>query len=157
MGDSDDEDDDDIVFSPESGHAKVTAKTAKEDDFEGEFGYALLKALRGSTIGRRLKRNMFKFGCIQLACSFSLVIITIQACKSHNNIFVSVFLMLPFFLPLIFMCINTAKSFQDTEYFDSPKYGATLLVSWLSGCNHLRYKFFYWIVIISVISFFIGL
>jgi hypothetical protein len=108
MGDSDDEDDDDIVFSPESGHAKVTAKTAKEDDFEGEFGYALLKALRGSTIGRRLKRNMFKFGCIQLACSFSLVIITIQACKSHNNIFVSVFLMLPFFY-LLFSCALTQR------------------------------------------------
>jgi hypothetical protein len=45
------------------------------------------------------------------------------------------------------MCINTAKSFQDTEYFDSPKYGATLIVSWLSclycDCNHPRYKFFF--------------
>ncbi len=79
-----DDDDDDIVFNAAGGHSK--AVHLKEDnpdaEFEGEFGYALLKALRGGSVGRRLKRNLFKFGCFQLICNFELLMITIQACKS---------------------------------------------------------------------------
>ena len=81
MGDSD-EDEDDIVFNAEGVHPKVVNRKGNPDaEFEGEFGYALIKALRGKTVGRRLKRNIFKFGFFQLVCSFALVIITLEACK----------------------------------------------------------------------------
>ena len=81
MGD-DDEEDDDIVFNAQGGHSKaVHLKDNPDEEYEGEFGYALLKALRGKTVGRRLKRNIFKFGTIQLLCNFALLMITIQACK----------------------------------------------------------------------------
>jgi hypothetical protein len=78
-----DDDEDDIVFNAEGGHSRaVNVKDNPDAEFEGEFGFALLKALRGNTVGRRLKRNLFKFGCFQLICNFALFMITIQACKT---------------------------------------------------------------------------
>lgn len=75
---SDDEDEDDFG----DVHSKaVHLKDNPDAEYEGEFGYALLKALRGKTVGRRLKRNIFKFGVFQLLCNFALLNITIQACK----------------------------------------------------------------------------
>jgi hypothetical protein len=78
-----DDDDDDIVFNANGGHSKAVHLNNDNPDaeFEGEFGFALLKALRGNSVGRRLKRNLFKFGCFQLICNFALLMITIQACK----------------------------------------------------------------------------
>lgn len=85
MGD-DESDDDDIVFGAEGAHSKAVHKKNDADaEFEGEFGYALLKALRGKSVGRRLKRNIFKFGCFQLLCNFALLMITIQACKRTHQ------------------------------------------------------------------------
>jgi hypothetical protein len=80
--DDDDEDDDDIIFNADGGHSRaVHLKDNPDAEYENEFGYALLKALRGKTVGRRLKRNIFKFGVLQLLCNFALLMIAIQACK----------------------------------------------------------------------------
>lgn len=78
MGD-DDEDEDDINFHDDANHSRAAnKKESAESEYEGEFGYALIKALRGKSVGRRLKRNIFKFGVFQLLCNFALLIITIQ-------------------------------------------------------------------------------
>jgi len=91
---------DDLVFNAEGTHSRaINRKENPDAEFEGELGYALIKALRGKTVGRRLKRNLFKFAVFQTICSFSLLIITMQAWDN----------------------------FRETEYYDSPKYGATLL------------------------------
>lgn len=54
-----------------------------DEEFEGEFGYSLVKALRGKTVGRRLKRKLFKFAVIEFFCGFALLIIAIEICEFH--------------------------------------------------------------------------
>jgi hypothetical protein len=126
----DDDDDDDIIFNAEGGHSKaVHLKDNPDAEYENEFGYALLKALRGKTVGRRLKRNIFKFGVLQLLCNFALLMIAIQACKW--TLF-RVLLCFPS-LTLLLYC-SKARNFTDTEYYDTPKFGATLLVSICVHC-----------------------
>ena len=39
-----------------------------DKDFENEFSYTLIRLLRGNTVGRRLKRSLFKYGIFQLGC-----------------------------------------------------------------------------------------
>jgi hypothetical protein len=54
-----------LCLSTRSGIPKVGHLTHSPDaEFEGELGYSLIKALRGKTVGRRLKRNLFKFGYV---------------------------------------------------------------------------------------------
>jgi hypothetical protein len=48
-----------------------------DEEYAGEWGYSLVKSLRGRTVGRRLKRNLFKFGGFQISCSFALLVICI--------------------------------------------------------------------------------
>ena len=50
----------------------------EDDEYEGEWGYALMKALRGKSVGRRLRRKLFKFGVFQVFCGFPLLILAIQ-------------------------------------------------------------------------------
>lgn len=84
MEDSDDEDAHSLdIESNDKEEAKNRSTVHNNDDkkFEGEFGYSLVKALRGKTTGRRLKRALFKFGCFQFFCNFPLFIMTILVCK----------------------------------------------------------------------------
>lgn len=81
MGDED-EDDEDMNYTEDDNRTRAVNKRENPDaEFEGEWGYALIKALRGKSAGRRLKRNIFKFGVFQLVCNFSLLMITIQESK----------------------------------------------------------------------------
>lgn len=99
MGD-DDEDDEDMNYTEDDNRSRaVNKKENPDDEFEGEWGYALIKALRGKSPGRRLKRNIFKFGVFQLVCNFSLLMITIQENRNFNGL----------------------------GYFEDTKYGAGLL------------------------------
>ncbi len=77
--DSDEEDQIDVVYNAAEDNPKGVNRKDPEAEYEGEFGYALIKALRGRSVGRRLKRNLFKFGCFLLICNFALLIITIEA------------------------------------------------------------------------------
>jgi hypothetical protein len=58
-----------------------------DEEYEGEWGYALIKALRGKTAGRRLRRKLFKYGCFQLFCGFALFIIAIEESKEKFSVF----------------------------------------------------------------------
>jgi len=48
-------------------------------EFEGELGYSLLRAMRGRTTGRRLKRELFKQALVQIIVSVGMIIMTNQA------------------------------------------------------------------------------
>jgi hypothetical protein len=52
-----------------------------DEEYEGEWGYSLIKALRGKSVGRRLRRKLFKFGFFQLICGFALFVISIEESK----------------------------------------------------------------------------
>lgn len=54
-------------------------------EFEGEIGYSLVKALRGRSTGRRLKRKLFKFATVQLVCGFALFVICINESENNNT------------------------------------------------------------------------
>ena len=54
-----------------------------DDEYEGECGYWIVIMLRGSTTGRRLKRNIFKAGLAQLVCGFILLMITIYIYENY--------------------------------------------------------------------------
>lgn len=73
----------------------------EDEQFEGEWGYAIIKAIRGKTVGRRLRRKLFKYGLVELFCGFALTVIALMS----------------------------AREFTDTAEFDSTKYGSTLIVS----------------------------
>jgi hypothetical protein len=113
----DSEEEDDVFFNAEAGHAKVTHMNNPDEEFEGEFGYSLIKALRGKTVGRRLKRNLFKFGFITSVCSFSLLVITVMACKSaaffsHSVVLCYHALCLPYLhCPLCLRCLLACCAF----------------------------------------------
>jgi hypothetical protein len=79
----------------------IEAQRREDEEYEGEWGYGLMKSLRGKTVGRRLRRKLFKYGCIQLISGFALLVIV---CLEDDN-------------------------FQNNSYFDNPKFGASLMVS----------------------------
>ena len=90
MADSGDEDDDSVLFSVENGeaksdrsdHSRERSRAPKDGgQFEGEWGYSIVKALKGKTVGRRLRRSLFKFWCFQFFCGLPLLIITSLECK----------------------------------------------------------------------------
>ena len=59
---------------------RLELQQREDEQYEGEWGYSLVKALRGKTVGRRFRRKLFKYGCFQLICGFALLMIVIQAC-----------------------------------------------------------------------------
>lgn len=75
----------------------------EDEEYEGEWGYALIKALRGKTVGRRLRRKLFKFGVVQIFCG----------------------------LPITVMAYLAARNFTNTGEWDSMKYGSSLIVRFL--------------------------
>jgi hypothetical protein len=85
---------------------KMVEEMQRRDDEEyaNEWGYGLIKSLRGKSVGRRLRRKLFKFGIIQLFCG----------------------------IPLATLAYLESRNFPYTEQFDSAKYGSTLIVSILS-------------------------
>ena len=72
----------------------------EDEEYEGEWGYALIKALRGKSVGRRLRRKLFKFGVVEILCG----------------------------LPVTIMSYLAGQNFSNTAEWDSLKYGSTLLV-----------------------------
>lgn len=75
----------DIIFNSGFGAtgAIVVNRTDNPDsEFDGELGYALIKALRGKTTGRKLKRALFKLGMIKLLCGIALSIMTVLQCEA---------------------------------------------------------------------------
>lgn len=77
------------------------AQRKEDEEYEGEWGYSLVKALRGRTVGRRLRRKLFKFGVIEILCGF----------------------------PLSILAYLESKNFQNTAQFDTEKFGSSLIVS----------------------------
>lgn len=76
---SDDEDEIseyDDVEKAESKRAENSYRVV-DNDYEGELGYSLIKSLRGNTVGRRFKRNLFKYGFFQIFCGIALSALTI--------------------------------------------------------------------------------
>lgn len=70
-----------IIFAKKGRNSKVVNRQQDPDiEFDGEFGYSLVKALRGRSIGRKIKRNLFKLGCFEFICGITLLILTIEAC-----------------------------------------------------------------------------
>lgn len=65
----------------------VNKKKSNDPDaeFDGEWGYSLIKSLRGKTTGRRLKRNLFKFGMICTICGFALSVITLELYRNFRK------------------------------------------------------------------------
>ena len=45
--------------------------------YEGEYGYSLVKFLRGKNVGRRLKRNFFKYSIILLLFGLAMFILAV--------------------------------------------------------------------------------
>lgn len=68
----------------------------RDDDFKGEMGYTLVRMLRGNTVGRRLKRKLFKLGFVQLTCGAALSVI----------------------------CYLSDYNFSNTAYYDNARYGS---------------------------------
>jgi hypothetical protein len=62
-----------------------------EDDYEEECCFWLVKALRGGTTGRKLKRKIFKYGVISIIVCISLLIIT--ACEGKASVAITYYLM----------------------------------------------------------------
>lgn len=60
---------------------RLELQQREDEQYEGEWGYSLVKAIRGKTVGRRLRRKLFKYGCFQLISGFALLVISVEACK----------------------------------------------------------------------------
>lgn len=85
---------------------RLELQRIEDAQYEGEWGYALIKALRGKTVGRRIRRKLFKFGMFQLICGFALMMIG----------------------------INEVRNFKNNEYMDNTKYGGSLMVGKSRSC-----------------------
>ncbi len=85
----------------EKRRRRLELQRVEDAQFEGEWGYALIKALRGKTVGRRIRRKLFKYGVFQLICGFALMMIG----------------------------INEVRNFKNNEYMDNTKYGGSIMVS----------------------------
>eukprot|EP01031_Cornospumella_fuschlensis_P030156 gene30156-36428_t len=77
----------------------IEAQRREDEEYEGECGYLLMRALRGKTVGRRLRRKLFKFGLAQLFCGF----------------------------PLWVMAILETENFTNTSQFDTARFGSSLI------------------------------
>jgi len=95
---NDEEQDDDMMSSalgdsPRQGELESDEEEDEEDGYVGagsnrrrwvnpdilyqdEFGYWLVKLLRGSTSGRRIKRCVFKIAVVGIVCSIALIVIS---------------------------------------------------------------------------------
>lgn len=56
--------------------------TEIDEEYEGECGYCLISELRGTTIGRKLKRIIFTFGVYQCIAGFVLTLIGISGANN---------------------------------------------------------------------------
>lgn len=68
--------DDDPYLRIKRAHEEMARQD--DEDFENEIGYSLIKALRGYSVGRRLKRKLFKFALVEVICGFALSVIRIM-------------------------------------------------------------------------------
>ena len=116
----DDDDDDDIE--------EIRSPLYPDVEFGNEIGYSLVVSLRGRTTGRRLKRNLFCLGAIQLLVGTIVIIISDQA----------------------------ARSFEVTDFFSNSMFGKRLLsLWWLSSIIALLLSFphffmvFYWASLVT--------
>ena len=64
---------------------RLELQRAEDALYEGEWGYSLIKALRGKTVGRRIRRKLFKFGSVQLFCGIALLVIAIEELKNFQT------------------------------------------------------------------------
>jgi hypothetical protein len=113
--------DDISKFDPENKERKkqLEIMARLDEEYEGEWGYALIKALRGKTVGRRLRRKLFKFGFIQLTCGFAMFIIAIQQSKNIS-----------FHLQVLnfdFSLSFKADNMRNVENFSEPLFGGASL------------------------------
>ena len=67
---ADPDDDDSVVL-------EIEDNIDNEDEFDGELGYFLVKMLRGTTLGRQIKREVFKLSIYHLLWGFILFIISV--------------------------------------------------------------------------------
>lgn len=76
------DDDDSVVIDFDdkgSGNSESGLVFNLEDEFDGEFGYWLIQLFQGRTTGRKIKREILKFGLLQLVCGFALIVTTAMA------------------------------------------------------------------------------
>ena len=84
-GGSSDEDDDGADDDASTSSAvEVRRAFIPEVEYDGEFGYSLIRAMRGRSTGRRLKRDLFKQGLAQVCVSIGLMIMTDQAARDFT-------------------------------------------------------------------------
>ena len=93
-----------------------------DNEYEGELGYSLIKSLRGSSVGRRFKRNLFKYGFFQIFCGFALSVITITEGRSFN---------LNYYYGYYSLLHHLANNYPGLNYFSYSKYGSSLQVCFL--------------------------
>ena len=99
-------------------------------NYSNEFGYGLIQALRGDSIGRQIKREVFVFGTIQL------LVIAISLPHSLTYILTYLLTYLLHYLLIqvgfILMCIVTDNTTKwSGSYLYSNKYGINLFnLSW---------------------------
>lgn len=131
--DSDDDDEErggrvKATDSDEEGIEEIRPPFHPDVEFGDEFGYSLVVALRGRTTGRRLKRNLFCLGAIQLLIGIIVIILSDQA----------------------------ARSFEVTDFFENSRFGKSLLsLWWLSSIIALLLSFphffmvYYWASLVT--------
>ena len=116
---NDENPDDDLASSAIGNESDFDSDESEEEDlvrgrnwvdpdilYQDEFGYWLVKLLRGSTCGRILKRCVFKIAMVGLVCSIAIFVITYLE----------------------------ARLFSFTRWFQTSPYGTSLQVlMWLSS------------------------
>ena len=88
--DSEDEND---ARSPNGVDADEIIFVDPDDPFEGQFGYWAIQLLRGSSSGRKLKRQTLKLGLLNFIFGIMLLIVMTQGCKCTDFRFIHVGLM----------------------------------------------------------------
>ena len=68
-----DNDDVNVLRTPD-GIPFITSSN-RDIDLEDQIGYSTIQMLRGRSTGRRIKRNLFFFGCIQMGAGIALSVI----------------------------------------------------------------------------------
>ena len=63
--------------SKQKGRRRGSGEEGQNPDllYENEFFYRLVKMIRGSTAGRKLKRTIFKLSLVMMLCSFPLIVL----------------------------------------------------------------------------------
>jgi hypothetical protein len=100
-GEFDDMADADMEEMREKRRRRLELQRAEDALYEGEWGYSLIKSLRGKTVGRRLRRKLFKFGVFQVLCGIALLVIAIEE----------------------------VSNFRSNKYMNNTTYGSSVLVS----------------------------